>query len=304
MKPSLSTVRLLHRVNRIAPVACLASLLAAGYMLSHDSVGDRGQAVARARSIRASLGDVPFMAGDWVGTDCPLPAGATEILMPTAVLSRRFVELGTGRRATLGIIHCGDVRDMHGHHPPSCYPSSGWRPREGGHDTVELELDGERFTASLYRFNSTDSTGALREVSVVGFFVLPEGAITSDMGQLRSRAAKLDISRMGVGQIQVVVDGWPATAEVEEMARQLMSLIPVECIRALKGLPDPGSEARVGAPGAGIAAPGGARRSTIDAARHVKLHGVSASERIGGSMDESIDGRIDGRIDRRTGGSQ
>ena len=109
---------------------------------------------------------------------------------------------------------------------------------------------------------------------------------------------------LGVGQIQVVVDGWPATAEVEETARQLMSLIPVECIRALKGLPDPGSEARVGAPGAGIAAPGGARRSTIDAARHVKLHGVSASERIGGSMDESIDGRIDGRIDRRTGGSQ
>ena len=36
----------------VVGIACLASLLAAGYMLSHDSVGDRGQAVARARSIR------------------------------------------------------------------------------------------------------------------------------------------------------------------------------------------------------------------------------------------------------------
>lgn len=260
MKLRRSTLRKIHAVNRIAPVACLAALLAAGVLLSQHATGDRAQASARARSIRASLADVPFLAGDWVGTDSPLPAGATEILMPTAVLSRSFAELGTARRATLGIIHCGDVRDMHGHHPPACYPASGWHPREGGHDTVELALDARSFTANLYRFSSTDSTGALREVSVIAFFVLPDGTITSDMAQLGSRAAKLEISRMGVGQIQVVMDGWPTVEEMRGVAQELLDIIPADCIRALEGLPVAATEAS----------------AEIETnSRHVQLHGVS-----------------------------
>ena len=259
MKPSIPSLRRIHAVNRLAPVACLASLLAAGLLLSRTTTGDRSQAVARAHAIRSSLAEVPYLGGEWVGTDCSLPAGATEILMPTAVLSRRFTEMGSGRRATLGIIHCGDVRDMHGHYPPSCYPSSGWRPRESGHDRVTLALDGERFESALYRFSSVDGAGMLREVSVVGFFVLPDGTLGSDGDLLRSRAAKLDISRMGVGQIQVVMDGWPATAEVASVAQQLLDLVPVACVRALKGLPVEASEARANDDG------------------QVKLHGISGA---------------------------
>ena len=168
MKPSLATVHLIHRMNRAAPIALLACILGAGLLISRQGSVDQGQASARARSMRVNMESMPFLAGNWVGTDCPLPAGAAEILMPTAVLSRRFVELGTGRRATLGIIHCGDVRDMHGHYPPSCYPASGWHAREGGHDVIDLVLDGESFRASLYRFESTESTGTRREVFGAG----------------------------------------------------------------------------------------------------------------------------------------
>ncbi|RLS89678.1 MAG: exosortase-associated EpsI family protein [Planctomycetota bacterium] len=243
MKPSFATVHLIHRMNRAAPIALLACILGAGLLISRQGSVDQGQASARARSMRVNMESMPFLAGNWVGTDCPLPAGAAEILMPTAVLSRRFVELGTGRRATLGIIHCGDVRDMHGHYPPSCYPASGWHAREGGHDAIDLVLDGESFRASLYRFESTESTGTRREVSVLGFFVLPDGPITSDMASLRSRAAKLEIARMGVGQIQVVMDGWPTTESAASIAREILALIPVDCVRALKGLPTMASEA-------------------------------------------------------------
>ena len=244
MTLTLTTLRRVHAVNRIAPVACLACLLGAGIVLSHASGTDRAQAIARAHAIRTSLLDVPYIGGEWVGADCALPAGAAEILMPTAVLSRRFTELGTGRRATLGIIHCGDVRDMYGHYPPACYPSSGWRPRESGHDRVRVSLDGEALDAALYRFSSIDASGMLHEVSVVGFFVLPDGSLGSDMELLRTRAAKADISRMGVGQIQVVIDGWPATSEVESIAGELLDLVPRACVRALRGLPSDGSEAR------------------------------------------------------------
>ncbi|MFM2164025.1 MAG: hypothetical protein RL325_462 [Planctomycetota bacterium] len=246
MSPSISTLRWIHRANRLAPVACLAALLGAAWVLSHHAPSDQDQARARAASVRNALGSMPFLAGDWVGTECPLPAGATEILMPTAVLSRRYTELETGRRAMLGIIHCGDVRDMHGHYPPSCYPSSGWRAREGGHDRISVTLEGEAVDVPLYRFSSVDSAGVAREVSVVAFFVLPEGLVTAEMEQLRSRAAKLDISRMGVGQVQVVMDGWPAVAEAEDIARELIGLIPADCIRALKGEPVAGSGVHAG----------------------------------------------------------
>lgn len=237
MKRSLSNLRRLHALNRHAPLMCLAALLVAGFALSRHDSGDRGQALARARVIRSSLAEVPYVSGDWVGADCPLPAGATEILMPTAVLSRRFTELGTSRQAMLGIIHCGDVRDMHGHYPPSCYPSSGWRPRDTGHDTIRLSLGDESFDAKLYRFSSVDSGGSRREVSVVGFFVLPDGTVTSEMEALRARAAKLEISKLGVGQIQVVMDGWPMASEVVRVAQSLLDLVPRDCIGALKGQP-------------------------------------------------------------------
>jgi len=81
----------------------------------------------------------------------------------------------------------------------------------------------------------------------------------------------------------VVVDGWPATAEVEQTARELMALIPVECIRALKGMPDARSEVNASET---PAAPAGAGRNAIDPSRHVKLHGVSAAERMDGRTGE------------------
>lgn len=244
MRPSVATLRRLHAINRIAPLACIACLLGAAVVMSRGLAVDPDQARVRAHAVRSTLAGVPYLKGDWVGSDCELPAGATEILMPTAVLSRRFTEMGSGRRATLGIVHCGDVRDMHGHYPPSCYPSSGWRPRESGHDQVSLALDGERFDASLYRFSSIDASGMLREVSVVGFFALPDGTLGSDGELLRSRAAKLEISRMGVGQIQIVMDGWPPADEVASVAQDLLDLVPADCVRALRGLPIDAAEVR------------------------------------------------------------
>jgi hypothetical protein len=279
MRTSLATLRRIHRINAWAPIASLAALAVSGYLLSRQEGTDLAQAAARAQAVRSSLAAVPFVADDWVGADCPLPAGAAEILMPTAVLSRRFAELGTGRRATLGIIHCGDVRDMHGHHPPSCYPASGWQPRPEGHDRVRLSFGEARFDASLYRFSSTDATGARREVSVVGFFVLPDAdggdSLTSDMSALRSRAALLDISRLGVGQIQIVIDGWPPVAEVEGIADELLAIVPADCLRALQGRPVAAGAGVAGADEAGRGATG-----TIPSSTGVRLYGLTGTERI------------------------
>ena len=40
MRPTLATIRLVHRVNRAAPIACLAALLAGGAFLARQNTGD------------------------------------------------------------------------------------------------------------------------------------------------------------------------------------------------------------------------------------------------------------------------
>ena len=46
---------------------------------------------------------------------------------------------------------------------------------------------------------------------------------------------RVEIADVRVGQVQVVMDGWPPAAEVERVTNELLQLVPVDCVRALKG---------------------------------------------------------------------
>ena len=54
-----------------------------------------------------------------------VPPEAQELLRPNAIFSRRFQRPGEIGVHVL-VVHCSDARDMIGHYPPICYPSSGW----------------------------------------------------------------------------------------------------------------------------------------------------------------------------------
>ena len=231
MKGRLARIRVFHRLNALAPMTALLTLVGITFLpgLAGGQV-DRVAIDARVREIEQHLNKTPFRLGDWVGTDEPLPTAALEILHASAVLSRQYTNLRTGQRARLAIVYCGDARDMLGHHPPVCYPRSGWRSvvplPSGGADALALPEVGQGVTANLYRFEKADPSGLERRISIVGFFAIPGVGMTSEEDVLRDQSGSRAHSSLGVGQIQVLLDGHPNAESVQEIAQEILRALP------------------------------------------------------------------------------
>ncbi len=229
---NLRALRLIHRVNLVAPSFAFIVLLTVGTLARCEA---RLEAVPKERGIEvtAAFNALPYRLGSWIGSDVPLPAGATEILNSSAVVSRRYQELGTGRRATLGIVHCSDIRDMLGHYPPNCYPSSGYTVSEGNGEIVKLAIGSDPIEAVIYRFVRAETDGSQRELTVVGFFVLPEIGTSVDMKLVTAMARSRAVSQRGIGQVQVVLDGVPQTDAAIAIAQALLSRVPASLFTLL-----------------------------------------------------------------------
>ena len=78
---------------------------------------------------KAAIDEFPYVIGYWTGSDQEVPKAAVNLLRPNALVSRHYVNHPPGGRgyiwADLLISQCADSRDMTGHYPPICYPSSG-----------------------------------------------------------------------------------------------------------------------------------------------------------------------------------
>ncbi len=250
--------------RRTSAALLLGALAASWWLVREDVSGSGGFA-----GVEAAFKAVPHSIGRWHAVEVPLPAAATEILRPTAILSRRYAERGSDRVAILGIVHCGDVRDMLGHHPPRCYPAAGWIAREGGPETVTLRVDGRVVAARLDRFHRTEAQGARAEKSVLGFFLLPDGGVSADEAELGERIPRRALSEQGVAQLQVVLEGWPETGEIAERAQVLVDGLPASLFEALQPGRAPGARGATaeagGAPRAGHAPRGGGSGAERDA---------------------------------------
>jgi hypothetical protein len=241
-------------LGRLAPIATSAVLLSTTLLPSERmAAGD-----ARHAKIASAFAQVPHRLGSWVGVDVPVPTEAKEILRANAILSRRYQELNGSRGVTLALIHCVDVRDMTGHHPPVCYPAAGWSLATGDPEGATAEgavtlASGKRVPIRLYRFVRADKTGGLLAQTVVNAFILPEGEVVADMGLLTSRAERRVQSAEGVAQIQFVFPGRVGQQAALAVAEEILSAMPPEVLASL-GLredraPDAGS--RGGDPSAG-----------------------------------------------------
>ncbi|MFM7260273.1 MAG: exosortase-associated EpsI family protein [bacterium] len=232
MSGRIARIRRVHRLNALAP-ACAIVAFVVVFMLQGwggPSI-DRAEADRRVEVVGSRVSAIPYRLGDWVGRDIELPAAALEILHSSTVISRTYSNLRTGQQARLAIVFCGDVRDMLGHHPPSCYPSSGWSaaqlatdPPAGG--TLLLSIHGTDVLANVFRFEKPDAAGGDRQITIVGFFALPGVGMTPDPAVVRSRSTRRAVSSRGAGQVQVLFDGFPALEKVGEVATDLLELIP------------------------------------------------------------------------------
>ncbi len=202
-----------------AAVAVAALALAAGgaWRASLPVAADAAPYHAR---VRAAAAAVPLSAGDWVGTDVPVPPEAVDELRPNVDISRRYVNRATGRQLSLLVVQCPDVRDLFPHSPPVCYPGQGMTLND--QTPVDLAVAGAgAVTATRYGFRWNDFRRGTRTV-VDHFMILPDGTTQADTAGLERRIGARQ-RYLGAAEVQVVYDGAvpPAeqTADTEQVLR-------------------------------------------------------------------------------------
>lgn len=149
------------------------------------------------------INSIPIDSNGWTGEQVPLPQSAIKLLDPNALVARQYTNKEKKVAATLLIVQCKDTRDMAGHYPPRCYPSSGWMDSDSN-QTRMYTLG--HFDIKKYGFERL--VGHVeRGISVYSLFVLPTGKMTTSMSEVRRLSANYDFRLYGAAQIQVVIGG-------------------------------------------------------------------------------------------------
>ena len=212
------------RVNRLAPPASLLVLVVSAILVASPR-SNAPEVSSHHQLISKMLDEFPYTLGSWVGVDVVLPSAATAILRPNGYVNRRYSQIGESNDVVLGIIHCEDVRDMHGHYPPRCYPAAGWS--QVGEQDITLVIENEATTMKLYRFQRASQMGLEERKSVVSIFVAPDAGVLTSMDSLQKiGASSLNTSTLGVAQIQLVFADELETEQIREQANDIFSRFP------------------------------------------------------------------------------
>jgi len=154
--------------------------------------------------VQAAKATLPLRIGEWVGTDLETPPAAVALLRPNVLLNRRYRNSRTGESVTFLFVHCSDARDLVGHYPPVCYPSSGLTA--GGAEPIDWTVGGVEIHAMRYRF--TDARLSTPSETIVdNFMVLPSGETGRDMESMRLVAKDRRQRVYGAAEVQVVSSG-------------------------------------------------------------------------------------------------
>lgn len=159
------------------------------------------------QSVKAAAGRFPLDFGSWTGHEVELPPSATQLLRPNAIVAREYQtrEHG-GVSVTLMLVQCADTRDMQGHYPPNCYPAHGWEA--GGMGASDIEEGAVFGSIPAARYDFFQQIGDdVRRIRVYNLFVLPSGATTTSMDEVREASADYQVRPYGAAQVQVLLDG-------------------------------------------------------------------------------------------------
>ncbi len=219
------TIQLYRRGGLAAPWLTILIVVTMGFALPVRVKPDE-QAVARKAEIAQTMASVPFLIEGWIGEDAPVPPEAQKLLRPNAMLSRTYSQVGRPRMHVL-VVHCGDARDMIGHYPPVCYPSSGWLDmpvRENVY--AELTVAGQVLPVRQYRFRRMNENGAEDEIRIFNAFVLPDGTVTRDIDDINEQSERLAVSVQGVAQLQLIASASISYDEATAAAQELLTGMP------------------------------------------------------------------------------
>jgi hypothetical protein len=212
----------MRRIGVIAPWVTLALLPLLAWNLPARAVID-DRAVARQVDVRRAFQDVPLLIGPWIGEDQTIAIEAQELLRPNATLSRTYRALSRPSIHVL-CVHCSDARDMIGHYPPVCYPSSGWvRDTPAGETALTLTFGGRTLPVRLYEFHRMRDGGRRESIRIFSGFVLPDGTSSRDIDDINRQSERLAVSIQGVAQLQVLTSASVSLDDAVESAQQVLA---------------------------------------------------------------------------------
>ena len=171
--------------------------------LSRPRPGDADPFHAQVRAAESNL----LNPEGWTFTDADLPTGAITLLKPNVSLCRQYKTPSCQFQFLL--IQCRDARDMGGHYPPVCYPSSGWLAVGDGKGKSMAWTIGSRSIVGMeYEFSHLEE-GQTRTRTVDNLLIIPRGrdCYVCEMKEMREFAADYLRRFYGAAQIQFVFDG-------------------------------------------------------------------------------------------------
>ena len=182
--------------------------------------------------IRDVLASIPqrlnWGESTWVQSrDVPVPSNQEKLLDLNAHFSKEYLRLGSfpAITAILFIAYCADARSMSGHHPPNCYPSSGWIMDPSQTKTFEVtRLDGRSVKTCAYQF--LRERGGTQNLTVVNGFFSPEEFFTSTLEGAREVVRPSLLGGMGLFQFQILFQGVYSEADIQEYANEIIGGIP------------------------------------------------------------------------------
>lgn len=178
---------------------------------------------ARIREVAQLLSDE---VGSWKAVEMELPQAAVALLRPNVLISRRYEDKETGRSFSMLVVQCSDIRDMEGHYPPNCYPSSGWTAL--GEQPHELQFGELTALSQDYSFERISDSG-LSSIAVVNLIAVPREGFVTSMQHIRRLAGTVTDRYYGAAQIQFVFDeNWDRSERlkvVEEVGETLKPLL-------------------------------------------------------------------------------
>lgn len=187
--------------SRLAIPFSLLLMIAIG--VARINPGNQEKVDAYHERVAQVINSIPIDTNGWTGQQVPLPQSAIKLLDPNALVARHYSNKEKNVAATLLIVQCRDTRDMAGHYPPRCYPSSGWMDSES--NPTRMYTLGH-FDIKRYGFQRI-AGHVERGISVYSLFILPTGEMTTSMREVRRLSANYDFRMYGAAQIQVVIDG-------------------------------------------------------------------------------------------------
>ncbi len=165
----------------------------------------------------------------------PVPTGQAELLGKSVFMSREFIRLRAFPRVTaiLFLVYCAESRMMAGHHPPNCYPSSGWNMLDDQTTSFSIDRsDGRKIDATIYRFDRPNNQG--EALAIVSGFFLGNGRFFSTLQAANENSRPSLLGGSGLFQFQILLQGGLSAADVERYGRELLSGIPHEFFDAIR----------------------------------------------------------------------